>query len=114
MNTFNLDTEQLDLDEARAALSGCHIERLPNVPPFLSKKECSVVLGVSMKVINKLIESGQLPLTDIPDDSQPVSFDLFGEPINPPREEVILRADLIVLFEKLLVFHKPILKPKNE
>jgi hypothetical protein len=88
MNTFNLDIEQLDLDEARAALSGCRIERLPNTPPFLSKKECAAIMGVSMKVVNKLIESGQLPLTDIPDDSRLASFDLFGQQIDPPREKL--------------------------
>jgi hypothetical protein len=111
MNLFNLDIDQLDPDEARAALSGCHIEKLPNVPPFLSKKECAAILGVSMKVINHLVESGQLPLAGIPDGSTPVTFDLFDQPIDPPRKECILRTDLTALLEKLLVCHKPVLDP---
>jgi hypothetical protein len=111
MNLFNLDIDQLDPDEARVALAGCHIEKLPNAPPFLSKKECAAIMGVSMKVINNLVESEQLPLADIPDDSSPVTFDLFGQPIDPPREECILRTDLAALLENLLVCNKPILDP---
>ena len=68
MNLFGLDIEQLDLDEAKQALSAYPIEQLPGVPPFLSKPECAVILGVSMKVINHLTESGQLPVTEIPGD----------------------------------------------
>ena len=113
MNLFGLDIEQLDLDEARAALSGCRINQLPEVPPFLSKKECSAILGVSMKVINYLVKSGELPIVDIPDDS-PASSNLFGELIEPPREICILRADLAVLFEKLLLCNKPILDAEND
>jgi len=110
MNLFGLDIEQLDLDEARAALSGCRINQLPEVPPFLSKKECAAILGVSAKVINHLIESGDLPLVDIPDDSHD-SSNLFGELIEHPRETCILRADQAALFEKLLLCNKPILDP---
>jgi len=113
MNLFGLDIEQLDLDEARAALSGCHINQLPEVPPFLSKKECAAILGVSMKVINHLVKSGELPLIDIPGDSF-TSPDLFGQSMEPPRETCILRADLAALFEKLLLCNKPILNPGND
>jgi len=38
MNLFNLDIEQLDLDEARAALSVCQIKKLPGVPRFFQKR----------------------------------------------------------------------------
>lgn len=109
MNIFGLDIEQLELEEARAALSGCAIEKLPGVPPFLSKKDCAAILGVSMKVIKYLVESGQLPLTAIPDDSLPVNLDFFGSPINPPKDMCILRADLEALLEKLLACNKPVL-----
>jgi hypothetical protein len=112
MNLFGLDIERLDLDEARAALSGCRINQLPEVPPFLSKKECAAILGVSMKAIDHLVESGELPLTDIPNDP-PASSDLFGGLIEQSREECILRADLAVLFEKLLLCNKPVLDPEN-
>jgi hypothetical protein len=111
MNLFNLDIDQLDPEEVCAALSGCNIEKLPNVPLFLSKTQCAAILGVSMKVINHLIISGQLPVTDIPNDSLPTGFDLFGQPIEQPREECILRADLAALFEKLLACNKPVLDP---
>jgi hypothetical protein len=112
MNLFGLDIEQLDLDEARAALSGCRVNHLPGVPPFLSKKECADILGVSMKVVNYLVKSGQLPSADIPRDSA-FSYDLFGELLEPPRETCILRADLAALFEKLLLCNKPILDLEN-
>jgi hypothetical protein len=111
MNLFNLDIDQLDPEEARAALACCQIEKLPNAPPFLSKKECAAILGVSMKTINRLVESGHLPSVDIPDDSSPITFDLFGQPLDPPRSEYILRADLTALLEKLLVCNKPVLDP---
>jgi len=113
MNLYNLDIEQLDLDEARAALSGCQTEKLPGVPPFLSKKECAAILGVSIKVINKLIKTNQLPLTDIPDDS-PVSSDLFGQSIEPPREVCILRSDLVKFLDQSLLCYKPVLVPEND
>jgi hypothetical protein len=35
---FILDIEQLDLDEARAALSVCQIKKLPGVPRFFQKR----------------------------------------------------------------------------
>ena len=108
MNIFGLDLEQLDIDEAKQTLVACPIERLPGVPPFLSKPECSVILGVSMKVINQLTESGQLPVTEIPGDSPPQT-DLFGELIRQSHEECILRADLIAFMEKSLLCNKPIL-----
>jgi hypothetical protein len=111
LNIFSLDIEQLDLKEAKEALSGCNIERLPGVPPFLSKKDCASVIGVSMKTINNLVESGQLPVISIPNDSLPASFDLFGLLTESPREECILRADLAALLEKLLACNKPILGP---
>jgi hypothetical protein len=63
-----------------------------------------------MKIINYLIESGQLPLVDIPDDS-PASSDLFGALVEPSREICILRADLVALFERLLLCNKPVLDP---
>jgi len=110
MNLFNLDIEQLDLAEARTALSGCQTEKLPSVPPFLSVKECAAILGVSTKVINKLIEIKQLPLTDIPDDS-PASSDLFGQSIEPPREVCILRSDLVKFLDQSLLCYKPVLEP---
>ena len=113
MNIFNLDIEQLDLDEARAALSVCHNEKLPGVPPFLSKKECAAILSVSIKVIDKLTETGQLPLTDIPDDT-PASSDLFGQLVDPPREVCILRSDLVKFLEQSLLCHKPVLTPEND
>jgi hypothetical protein len=113
MNIFDLDIEQLDLDEARAALSSCPIELLPGIPPLLSKKECAAILGVSAKVIDHLIEAGQLPLTDIPNESTD-STDLFGASTVSPRETCVLRADLIMLFEKLLFCNKPVLDPEND
>jgi hypothetical protein len=109
MNLFGLDTERLDPDEARKALSGNSFDRLPGVPPFLSKKECAAVLNVSMKVINSLTESGQLPLIDIPSDSLPC-FDLFGQPMEPQHETCILRADLNDFLEKALLCNKPVLE----
>lgn len=113
MNTFGLDIAQLDPAEATKALSVCPIERLPGVPPFLSQKECAAILGVSMKTINNLIKSKQLPVTDIPDDTVP-SGDLFGNLIEPQREICILRADLISYMEKSLLCDKPILDPETD
>jgi hypothetical protein len=81
--------------------------------PFLSKKECAAILSVSIKVINKLIETGQLPLTDIPDDT-PASSDLFGQPVEPPREVCVLRSDLVKFLEQSLLCHKPVLSPGND
>lgn len=109
MNTFDPDIEQLDSDELKAALSVCTIEALPNAPSILSKKECAIILGVSMKVINKLIDTGQLSLVDLPDDDYPESYDLFGQAINQPKIGCILRADLVDFLEKSLYCHKPIL-----
>jgi len=108
MNIFNLNIEQLDSDEAKEVFSVYPIERLPGIPAFLSKDECAIILGVSMKVINHLIESGQLPSTEIPNDTVPYS-DLFGELIEPPREKVILRADIADYMEKSLLCNKPVL-----
>jgi len=108
MNTFGLDINQLDEDEATDALSASYYERLPGVQTFLSKKECAAVLGVSMKVINQLTDTGELPLIDIPSDSPP-SFDLFGNEIEPQRETCVLRADLVDYIEKSLLCNKPIL-----
>jgi hypothetical protein len=108
MNLFDLDIEQLDPDEAKKALSNTQIERLPGVPAFLSKEDCATILGVSMKLINHLTESGQLAITNIPSDILP-STDLFGQPIDPPCEKCILRADLIDFMDKALLFNKPIL-----
>ena len=108
MNIFDLDISQLDLEEARDALSGSSFERLPGVPVFLSMKEAAAVLGVSMKVINELTELGELPLTEVPDESQPIT-DLFGNEIKPPPESCILRLDLINYIEKSLLCNKPIL-----
>ena len=112
MNIFNLDIEQLDIKEAREALSGFHVNQLPGVPAILSKKECAAVLGVSLKVINKLTETAHLPLTEIPDDNSPISYNLFGQPITQPHIECILRADLVDFLEKALLCHKPILDPE--
>ena len=108
MNIFDLDINQLDIDEARSALSGNSFNRLPGVPPFLSKKECAAILGVSMKVIDQVTKSGELPLTDIPGDYQS-SSDLFGQPIDPQPETCILRADLVTFIEKSLLCNKPVL-----
>jgi len=113
MNTFGLDIAQLDPAEAKKALSICPIERLPGAPPFLSQKECAAVLGVSMKTIKNLIESKQLPVTDIPSDTLPFT-DLFGGLIEPQREICILRADLISYMEKSLLCDKPILLPETD
>jgi len=113
MNIFGLGIEQLDLKEVRAALLKCQAEKLPGVPPFLSKKKCADILNVSAKVVNKLVEAGHLPLTDIPRDS-PASFDLFGQLVEPPREVCILRADLVEFLEKSLLCHKPVLGPEND
>jgi len=107
MNIFNLDISRLSEDEAGSALSEQLFEKLPAVPPFLSKKECAAVLGVSMKVINQLTESGRLPLTDIPGDFQPI-IDLFGNEIGSQQETCILRADLIDYIEKSLLCNKPV------
>ena len=108
MNIFDLDINRLDIDEARSVLSGNSFNRLPGVPPFLSEKECATILGVSMKVINQLTQSGELPLTDIPYDS-PSSLDLFGQPIEPQHEICILRADLVNLINKSLLCNRPVL-----
>ena len=108
MNIFGLDVEQLDLDEARAALSECPIEQLPNVPPFLSKRECAAILRVSIKVINNLVNDGQLPIVKIPGDS-PDTADLFGASTEPTYIECILRSDLKNFLEKVLLHNKPIL-----
>jgi hypothetical protein len=108
MNIFGLDLKQLDPDEVKAALSAYPIERLPGVPQFLSKKDCADILGISIKVINHVIEAGLLPVVDIPCDDTP-SSDLFGDLIEPPREKCILRADLIYFMEKALLCNKPVL-----
>jgi len=108
MNIFGIDLKQLDLEEARDTLSDCNIDHLPGVPTFLTAKECATILGVSMKIIDQLIGSGELPLIDIPGDSLP-SEDLFGEPLEPQRETCILRADLIKFIEKSLLCNKPVL-----
>jgi len=108
MNTFGLDINQLDEDEAKDTLSASYYERLPGVQPFLSKKECATVLGVSMKVINQLTDTGELPLIDIPSDA-PTVFDLFGNIIGQPREVYILRAELVKYMEKSLLCNKPVL-----
>jgi len=113
MNIFDLDISQLDLEEARDALSGHSFERLPGVPAFLSKKESAAILGVSMKVINQLTESGELPLTEIPGDSQPI-IDLFGNEIELQRDTCILRADLVDYIEKSLLCNKPVLLPETD
>ena len=111
MNIFGLNLDQLDLDEARSALSGCSFDRLPGVPQFLSKKECAYVLGVSMKVINRLTESGELPQTYIPSDNQSLP-DLFGQNIEPQQEICILRSDLVKYIEKSFLCNKPVLDPQ--
>jgi len=108
MNTFGLDIEQLDPDEIKTVLLSCPVEQLPGVPPFLSKKECAAILGISMKVINNLISEGQLPVVKIPDDTTE-SFDLFGNPIEQPHVDCILRYDLVNFLEKALLCNKPIL-----
>jgi hypothetical protein len=108
MNLFGLDINQLDEDEARDTLLCSCYEHLPGVPPFLSKKECAVILGVSLKVIEQLTDSGELPLIDIPGDSQPV-YDLFGNAIDQPCEIYILRAELVKYIEKSLLCNKPVL-----
>ena len=108
MNIFDLDISQLDLEEARDILYGHSFVRLPGIPAFLSKKESATVLGVSIKVINQLTESGELPLADIPGDSQPI-IDLFGNEIDQQRETCILRADLVDYIEKALLCNKPVL-----
>jgi len=113
MNIFDLDINQLDFEEARDALSGHSFERLPGIPAFLSKKETAAILSVSMKVINKLTESGELLLTDIPGDSQPI-MDLFGDEIEPQRETCILRADLVNYIEKSLLCNRPVLLPETD
>jgi len=113
MNLFDLDIGQLDLEEAREAISGSAFDRLPGVPPFLSKKECAAILNVSVKVINHLTKSGELPLADIPGDSPPC-FDLFGQPIKPQREVCILRADLVNFIEKALLCNKPVLDTEED
>ena len=108
MNIFGIDLNQLDLEEARDALLDHNIDQLPSVPEFLTAKECATILGVSMKIIDQLIGSGELPQIDIPGDSQ-LSEDLFGEPFEPQRETCILRADLIKFIEKSLLCNKPVL-----
>jgi len=108
MNIFDIDISKIDSEEARDVLSGHSFDRLPGVSAFLSQKEAATVLGVSIKVINQLTESGELPLTDIPGDSSE-SFDLFGNTIEPQRDNVILRADLVDYIEKSLLCNKPVL-----
>jgi len=110
MNIFGLDIAQLDPEDAKDLLSAYQIERLPGIPPFLSKKDCCAILGVSIKIINQLIESGDLPLIYIPGD-EVICTDLFGEQIEFQREKCILRADLIAYMEKALLCNKPILNP---
>jgi hypothetical protein len=114
MNIFGLDIEQFDADEAKKALVENTVERLPGAPVFLSRKECSTILGVSMKVINKLIESGQLSIIEIPDDNTPVSCGLFGQPIEQPRIEYILRSELVDFFERAMLYNKPILTAEED
>jgi len=114
MNIFGLDIDQFDADEAKKALVENITERLPGVPVFLSRKECSTILGVSMKVINKLIESEQLSIIEIPDDNTPSSSDLFGQPIEQPRIECILRSELIEFLERAMLFNKPILTAEDD
>jgi len=113
MNLFDLDIEQLDPEEGMAAFSGCYIDKLPKAPPFLSKKECADILGVSMKVIDRLVKSGQLPLTDIPGEA-PASPDLFGELTPPSRKTYILRDSLSDFLEKSLLCHKPVLTTEED
>jgi len=112
MNLFSLDIGRLDPDEVKEAFSDTAFDRLPGVPPFLSKEECAAILGVSRKTINHLTE-GELPLVDIPSDS-PLCFDLFGQPIEPQREVCILRADLINFIEKALLCNKPVLDTEED
>jgi len=114
MNLFGLDIEQLDLNEAKAALLENSVERLPGVPVFLSRKECAAVLGVSPKIVNKLIEAGDLPIVKIPDDSSPACHDLFGQLIEQPYTECILRSDLAEFLEKALLCNKPILTTEDD
>ena len=108
MNIFGLNLDQIDPDEARNALTDHSYDRLPGVHVFLSKKECAAILGVSMKVINQLIEQGKLPLIDIPGDSRSFT-DLFGELIETQRETYVLRSELINYIEKSLLCNKPVL-----
>ena len=108
MNIFSLNLEQLNLEEARKALSDHAFNRLPGVPPFLSKEECAGILGVSLKVIEQIIKSGELPQIDIPSDVQQTQ-DLFSQLIETQRETCILRADLINFIEKSLLCNKPVL-----
>jgi len=110
----DINTDQLDLDEVKVALTESPIERLPCVPVFLSRKECAMILGVSTKLVNKLIDAGRLPLVKIPDDSFPACYDLFGMPIEQSYVEYILRPDLVELLEKKLLCHKPILAPEDD
>jgi len=114
MNIFGLDIEQFDADEAKKALVENIAERLPGVPVFLSRKECSTILGVSMKVINKLIETGHLSITEIPDDNTPVSRDLFDQPIEQPHIECILRSELVEFLERAMLYNKPILTAEDD
>ena len=114
MNIFGLDIEQFDADEAKKALVENITERLPCAPVFLSRKECSTILVVSMKVINKLIETGQLSITEIPDDNTPVSRDLFGQPIEQPCIECILRSELVEFLERAMLYNKPILTLEDD
>jgi len=113
MNIFDLDIEQLDFNEAKAALTESLVERLPGVPVFLSRKECAMILGVSIKIINKLIDAGNLPLIKIPDDNAPICLDLFGMIMEQPYVEYILRSDLVEFLEKALLCHKPVLDTKD-
>ena len=113
MNAFGVDINLLEPHEAGEVLSGCRFERLPGVPPFLSIQDCAAVLGVSMKAVNRLIESGGLPLTDIPGGSLP-SPGLFGPPAEPPREKCVLRADLIDFMDKALICNKAVLGPERD
>jgi hypothetical protein len=114
MNTFGLDIERLDPEEVKEALSTRGVEKLPGVPPFLSKPECAAILGVSMKVINHLVGTGELPFTDIPGDDAPAYPDLFGQTGEPPREVCILRADLTDFLEKSLLCNKPVFDLDND
>ena len=112
MNIFGRDIESIDPGEARALVSDNQINKLPNVPPFLSRKECAAILGVSMKVINQLVESEQLPLTGIPADPL-MQADLFGSAAGHQQEECILRSELADFMERSLLCNKPVLGTDN-
>jgi hypothetical protein len=91
MNIFNLNTDDLDLNEAREALSGSSFDLLPGVPQFLAPGDCAYISGVSAQTIERLVLDGSIPVE------------------KTPEGDFILRSELLKYIDKNLLANKPIL-----